>query len=591
MANRRTGLCHRAGIVCAFGALFIAFAILISPSQIIGGNSARAEEQLSAVSPATAKQGMVAVANPHAARAGLEMLEAGGSAIDAAIAAQMVLGLVEPQSSGIGGGGFLLHFNATSGAIESFDGRETAPASVTGDLFRKADGTLMSWPEAASGGLSVGVPGVLRMLELTHRKHGRLPWARLFKPAIKLAEEGFIVSPRMSGLIAGNADLADFPAARAYFFADGEPLQAGVWRDNPAYAETLRTIAAGGADAFYVGPIADDVVRAVQNAVNNPGALSVADMEVYEARQRPPVCAPYRANMVCGMGPPSSGGLTTLQILGLVEHFDLAAAGANSLRAVHIIAEASRLAFADRALFMADSDYVAVPVAGLIDRGYLAERAALINLERSMGKAGAGAPPGSNRRAYAMQPRDHGKSTSHLAIIDAAGNAVSFTTSVERGFGSRLMVRGFMLNNQLTDFSFEAEQNGEPVANRVEGGKRPRSSMAPALVFGSDGKLLMAVGSPGGSRIIGYVTLALIASLDWQMDAQAALSLGHLINRNGATELEAGSDLEALAPALEALGHEIKIRSLVSGLHAVRVTPAGLSGGADPRREGVALGH
>jgi gamma-glutamyltranspeptidase/glutathione hydrolase len=295
--------------------------------------------------------------------------------------------------------------------------------------------------------------------------------------------------------------------------------------------------------------------------------------------------------MVCGMGPPSSGGLTTLQILGLVEHFDLAAAGANSLRAVHIIAEASRLAFADRALFMADSDYVAVPVTGLIDRGYLAERAALINLERSMGKAGAGAPPGSNRRAYAMQPRDHGKSTSHLAIIDAAGNAVSFTTSVERGFGSRLMVRGFMLNNQLTDFSFEAEQNGEPVANRVEGGKRPRSSMAPALVFGSDGKLLMAVGSPGGSRIIGYVTLALIASLDWQMDAQAALSLGHLINRNGATELEAGSHLEVLAPALEALGHEIKIRSLVSGLHAVRVTPAGLSGGADPRREGVALGH
>ena len=265
-----------------------------------------------------------------------------------------------------------------------------------------------------------------------------------------------------------------------------------------AYAETLRAIAAGGADVLYVGPIADDIVRAVQNAVNNPGALSVADMEVYEARQRPPVCAPYRANMVCGMGPPSSGGLTTLQILGLVEHFDLAGAGANSLRAVHIIAEASRLAFADRALFMADSDYVAVPVAGLIDRGYLAERAALINLEHSMGKAGAGAPPGSNRRAYAMQQRDHGKSTSHLAIVDAAGNAVSFTTSVERGFGSRLMVRGFMLNNQLTDFSFEAGQNGERIANQVEGGKRPRSSMAPALVFGSDGKLLMAVGSPGG---------------------------------------------------------------------------------------------
>ena len=554
--------------------------------------SANITAQTAEPSPsANAKQSMIAAANPHAARAGQDILGAGGSAVDAAIAAQMVLGLVEPQSSGIGGGGFLLHYNATSGAIESFDGRETAPASADGDLFRKADGELMSWPEAASGGLSVGVPGLLRMLELAHRKHGRLPWARLFETAIRLSEDGFIVSPRMAQSIAGNAELADFPAARAYFFVDGAPLDAGARRLNPAYAATLRTVAAGGADAFYHGEIAADIAAAVQGAARNPGAMTVADLESYEARQRPPVCASYRVYAVCGMGPPSSGGLTSLQILGLIERFDIAGAGANSPSAVHIIAEASRLAFADRALFIADSDFVAVPLDGLIDRAYLAERAALIRLDRSMGKASAGAPPGSNRRAYAMQGREHGNSTSHMSIVDAAGNAVSFTTSIERAFGSRLMVRGFLLNNQLTDFSFQAEQNGEPVANSVQGGKRPRSSMAPSLVFGPDDNLLLALGSPGGSRIIGYVTLALIASLDWQMDPQAAVSLAHHVNRNGATELEAGSTLEALAPELEALGHEVKIRPLTSGLHAVRIKAGGLEGGADPRREGVALGH
>ena len=573
MTARRTQSCRCAGIF--LGALL---ALCALPAFLYS---------LGAAAPARAAEAMISAANPHAARAGQEILAGGGSAIDAAIAAQMVLGLVEPQSSGIGGG-FLLHFNATSGAIEPFDGRETAPASADGDLFRKADCELMSWPEAAAGGLSVGVPGVLRMLQLVHRIHGRLPWASLFEPAIRLAEQGFIVSPRLAQSIAGNPELADFPAARAYFFIDGAPLEAGTRVLNLAYARTLRTVAAGGADAFYHG---GDIAAAVRGAVRNPGAMTVADIEAYEARQRPPVCAAYRVYAVCGMGPPSSGGLTSLQILGLIEGFDIAGAGANSLTAVHLIAEASRLAFADRALYMADSDFVEVPVAGLLDTGYLAERAALIRPDKSMGKAGAGAPPGSNRRAYAAIEPEHGKSTSHLAVVDASGNAVSFTPSVERGFGSRLMVRGFLLNNQLTYFSFAAEHNGAPVANRVEGGKRPRSSMAPSLVFGPDGKLLLSIGSPGGSRIIGYVTLALIASLDWQMDTQAAVSLAHHVNRNGATDLEEDSDVAALAAALEALGHDVKIRALTSGLHAVRVTAAGLEGGADPRREGVALGH
>ena len=583
MTARRTPRYQRAGITAVFLALFAICACFLSNDR-----SALAAEP---TGPAQAAKAMIAAANPHAARAGQDILGAGGSAIDAAIAAQMVLGLVEPQSSGIGGGGFLLHFNATSGAIESFDGRETAPAAADGDLFRKDNGELMSWPEAASGGLSVGVPGLLRMLEMAHRKHGRLPWSRLFEPAIQLAENGFVVSPRMAESIAGNPDLADFSAARTYFFDGDTPLEAGTLLLNSAYAATLRTIAAGGADAFYHGDIAADIVAAVMGAVRNPGALTVADIESYKARQRPPVCDTYRVYAVCGMGPPSSGGLTTLQILGLIEGFDIAGAGANSLSAVHIIAEASRLAFADRSLFMADTDFVEVPVTGLLDGGYLAERAALINLHKSMGQAEAGAPPGSNRRAYAMQESEHGLSTSHLAVIDATGNAVSFTTSIERGFGSRLMVRGFLLNNQLTDFSFEAKHNGQLVANRVEGGKRPRSSMAPTLVFANDGQLLLAIGSPGGSRIIGFVTLALIASLDWQMDPQAAVSLAHHVNRNGATELEAGTALEALAPQLEALGHEVKIRALTSGLHAIRASTDGLEGGADPRREGVALDH
>lgn len=535
-------------------------------------------------------KGMVAAANPLAAKAGAEMLRAGGNAIDAAIAAQLVLGLVEPQSSGIGGGGFLLYYDAAHAVIESFDGRETAPAAASDAYFTSPDGKPLGWLDAAKGGLPVGVPGVMRMLERVHRAHGSTPWAALFEPAIRLAEEGFIVSPRLEALIAANPDLADFEGARTYFFDEpGMPLQAGHTLINAAYANTLRSIAREGADALHRGEIAADIVAAVRGSAINPGRLSLSDLANYEAKQRPPVCAHYRAYLVCGAGPPSSGGLTTLQILGMLEHFDLAALAPGSAEAVHLISEASRLAFADRDRFMADGDYVSVPEIGLLDHAYLAERAALISKERSMGKAAPGAPPGSNARAFAAGSTPELPSTSHLAIVDNQGNAVSFTTSVERAFGSRLMVRGFILNNQLTDFSFVGERDGIAVANRVEPGKRPRSSMSPTLIFDENGELFAAIGSPGGSRIIGFVTQSIIALLDWGLDAQAAIDLARHVNRNGATELEAGTALEAMAPALEALGHEVAVKPLVSGLHAVRVRASSLEGGADPRREGLAL--
>ena len=537
-------------------------------------------------------KGMIAAANPLAAQAGADMLRAGGSAIDAAIAAQLVLGLVEPQSSGIGGGGFLLYYDAEHSVIESYDGRETAPAAASDAYFTAPDGTPLGWLDAAKGGLPVGVPGVMRMLERAHRAHGSTPWAALFEPAIKLAEEGFTVSPRLAALIAANADLADFEGAREYFFDDqGAPLQAGRILTNPEYAETLRAIAREGADALHRGAIAAEIVSTVRASAINPGKLSLTDLANYQAKQRPAVCAHYRIYLVCGAGPPSSGGLTTLQFLGILEQFDVAALAPGGVEAVHLISEASRLAFADRNRFMADSDFVAVPEDGLLDRQYLKDRAALISMERSMGEAEPGAPPGSDARAFAAGFTPELPSTSHLAVVDREGNAVSFTTSVERAFGSRLMVRGFMLNNQLTDFSFVGESNGIPVANRVEPGKRPRSSMSPTLIFDQNGELLAAIGSPGGARIIGFVTQSVVALLDWGLDVQSAIDLARHVNRNGPTELEAGTPLEALAPALEALGHEIVIKPMVSGLHAVHVRRHGLEGGADPRREGVVLGE
>ena len=530
---------------------------------------------------------MIAAANPLAAEAGREILRAGGSAVDAAIAAQLVLNLVEPQSSGIGGGAFLLHYAGDSGAMVAYDGRETAPAVATPDLFMTADGTPMGFWEAVVGGRSVGVPGLLRMLELAHQDHGRLPWARLFEPAIRLADEGFAISPRLHALVSRDRFLNGTPDAAAYFYAaDGRPKPIGTPLRNPAFAATLRAIATGGADAFYEGTIARDLVAAVAAVPGNPGLLSLPDMAGYRAKRRDVICAPYRVWRVCGMPPPTSGGITLLQILGMLEPFDLASLEPASAEAVHLVAEASRLAFADRGRYLADADFVDVPVAALLDRDYLTRRAATIRGDRVIDDAA----PGLGERQASMPAQEEPPSTTHLVVVDDEGNTVSMTSSIENAFGSRLMVRGFLLNNQLTDFSFRPEAEGRPVANRVEAGKRPRSSMAPTLVLGPDGRLLMAVGSPGGSSIIGYVAKTVVATLDWQLDLQAAVNLPHFVNRNGPTDLERGTALMSLVRDLEARGHSLRFREMTSGLHAIRITPQGLEGAADPRREGVALG-
>ena len=537
-----------------------------------------------------AKRDMVAAANPLAAEAGREMLRRGGSAIDAAIATQMVLNLVEPQSSGIGGGAFLLYWSARDHRVESYDGRETAPAAARPDRFLAQSGAPMPFVQAMIGGRSVGVPGTLRMLALAHRKHGRLPWAQLFEPAIRLAEAGFAVSPRLHEMLSKEPYLGRNEPSRSYFFEpDGSAKPAGAPLRNPALAATLRAIAERGPDALYTGAIAADIVAAVTQAAS-PGDLALGDLAAYRAKERPPVCGQYRRYRICGMGPPSSGGSTVLEILGMLQRFDLRRLKPMSAEGLHLFVEAARLGYADRDRYLADSDFVSVPLAGLVDRRYLAERSRLIDLQQDHGRAEPGTPPSSHASLFGDGDSLDLPSTSHLSIVDAEGDAVSMTTTIEHEFGSRIMVDGFLLNNELTDFSFRPDVDGKPVANRVEPGKRPRSSMAPTLVFGPDGKLLLVIGSPGGPEIINYVALTLIAVLDWGMDVQAAIDLVHVSNRNGDTEIEPGPPGDAIAAELKARGHTIGRHELESGLQGIMVTPRGLAGGADPRREGVALG-
>lgn len=535
---------------------------------------------------------MVSAANPLAVEAGANVLRRGGNAIDAMVAVQTMLGLVEPQSSGLGGGAFLVYYDARSGKLTTIDGRETAPMAATPTLFQDANGQPIEFYDAVVGGRSVGTPGTPALLKAAHEKWGQLEWPTLLSPAIERAEIGFNVSQRLAALIAEDREkLSRDDTAKGYFFdASGEPLEEGALLKNPEYANTLKSLAQNGTDGFYFGPIANDIVAKVQGASWNPGVLSLKDLANYTVKERDPVCSNYRGYEICGMGPPSSGALTVGQILGLIEPFDIGALGAESPESWRLIGDASRLAFADRGRYIADIDFVPMPLTGLLDKEYLAQRSKLLESNQALESVEPGMPAFSHAMRLADDEAIEFPSTSHFSIVDAMGNAVSMTTTIENGFGSRLMVRGFMLNNELTDFSFATHSDGDPIANRLEPGKRPRSSMAPTIVM-QDGKPVIVTGSPGGSRIIGYVAQSLIALIDWKKSPQGAVSMPHLVNRFGTYDIEAGTTAERLAPALEALGYETSIRDLNSGLHIIQITDQGLIGGADPRREGIVIGE
>ncbi|MCC7182156.1 MAG: gamma-glutamyltransferase [Rhodocyclaceae bacterium] len=553
--------------------------------------------------PAARGERMVVTAHELATRAALEMLDAGGSAVDGAIAAQWVLGLVEPQSSGPAGGGFLLHFEATTGRLRFFDGRERAPAAALPERFLDASGRPLPFWDAAASGLSVGVPGLPAMLEVAHRAGGRLPWPRLFEPAIRLARTGYPLSPRLHALLAAEPALATEPGLRTQFFReDGQVRAVGSMLTNHDYAELMESLANGGAHALYQGDIAADIVRAVRSHAR-PGDLTIADLTAYRPEERAPLCGMFRSYRVCGAPPPSSGGVVVLALLGIMQRFP-PDAEPMSARFAHRFAEAGRLAFADRAQYLADPDQVSVPVKALTDPDYLRARATRIDEARSMGVALPGTVSGSEHTQGHTLERP---STTHLSIVDREGNAVALTSSIEAAFGSRIWVRGTLLNNQLTDFSFMPMRDGRQVANRVAPGKRPLSSMSPTMVFDGQGRLLLVLGSPGGSRIPNYVARTILAILDSGMGADAALGLPHIGSRNGPTELEAGR-AEALRDPLVARGHRLLVTDMTSGLHVIQrmdaagpgwrlsgpdnptpdVRPASWLGAADPRREGVA---
>ena len=539
--------------------------------------------------PVFAKNWMVSVANPHAAAAGARVLSEGGTAADAMVAVQAVLGLVEPQSSGIGGGAFLVWYDGKSGETTTLDGRETAPLAATPRLFQNEKGERLKFWDAVVGGRSVGVPGTPALMEAAHKKWGQNTWNSLFSEAIDLAENGFAVSPRLAALVARDAErLGRFSDTAEYFFPNEQPLVEGDLLTNPAYAEVMHRIANDGAKVIYSGDIARAIVNTVRGAEKNPGVLSLTDLQIYKVKERPAVCAPFRGHQVCGMGPPSSGALTVGQILGLLNQFP--PGSSNDPQTLRLIGDASRLAFADRGRYMADSDFVPMPTQGLLAQDYLSERAKLLNGPDALTEAVPGNPEYSHASLWADDVSLELPSTSHISIVDHFGNALSMTTTIENSFGSRLMTHGFLLNNELTDFSFSSHRNGVPIANRVEPGKRPRSSMSPTIIL-KDGRPTLVIGSPGGSRIIGYVAEAIVAHIDWGMNIQAAVSIPHAINRFGTYDLEKGTSLEAMVAPLEELGYKVNLRSLNSGLHAISIGENGLFGGADPRREGIAIGQ
>ena len=541
---------------------------------------------------------MIATANPMASRAGADILAQGGSAVDAAIAASLVLGLVEPQSSGIGGGGFMLHYDGKTHKIATYDGRETAPANTTPNHFMGTDGKPIGFIAAISTGRVVGTPGQVALLYHAHKIHGVLAWAKLFEPAIKLAEDGFPVPPRLGTLTSSMAKYIEpFPDTRAYLFTEtGAPLAVGSTLKNPGYAQTMRDIAANGPDAFYKGPRAERMVAAVAKAIDNgplpiAARISLDDLANYKVVERAPTCGTYRQHKICTMGPPGSGGLAVLQSLGQLETFNLAKMAPNDPRATHLMMEASRRAFADREAYVGDPSFVPVPVAGMLDPAYLRGRAATIDpAQVATQKAPPGIPPGVTAPTSPGLNGDK-PSTSHLSVVDAKGNAVSMTQSIETAFGSRIMVDGFILNNHLTDFSFMPERDGRPVANAPAALKRPRSTMAPTIAMDKAGNLEMVVGSPGGGAIAGFILKSMVAHYDWGMGAQAAVDFPIALNRNGDTEVESDTMLVAMKPTLEAMGHKVNVVSMVSGLNVIiRAKDGKLTGASDPRRDGIAIG-
>ncbi len=544
----------------------------------------------------------VAAANPLATDAGYQVLKAGGSAVDAAIAVQMVLTLVEPQSSGIGGGAFLMHFDGKS--VEAYDGRETAPAAANENLFIKPDGKPMAFIEGVVGGRSVGVPGTVRMLELAHQQHGKLPWAALFQPAITLAEQGFKVSARLNTLLAAEQHLKKDPVAAAYFYnASGQPWPVGHVLKNPELAQVLRDIAARGSKALLEGPVAQAIVDKIRSHPTNPGQMTLADLSGYQPRKREPLChdhavQPQKVYRLCGFPPPSSGAIAIGQMLGILQNtqgaaLPLGADGLPSADWLHFYTEAARLAFADRAQYVADPDFVPPPAGSwmsLLSTDYLAQRARLIGAQ-SMKVAQPGRPEGT-RTSFAPMPHQPEYGTSHISIVDAQGRAVAMTTTIEDAFGARQMVKGFLLNNELTDFSFAPrDAQGTPIANRVQPGKRPRSSMSPTLVFDkATGQLVMSGGSPGGALIIHYTAKTLWGTLHWGLNAQQAINLPNFGSANGPTLLEEKRFPAATVDALKTRGHEVREMNMTSGLQAIQRMPGGYFGGADPRREGVVMG-
>jgi gamma-glutamyltranspeptidase/glutathione hydrolase len=540
---------------------------------------------------AAAVPGAVSSADPRATAAGVEILRAGGSASDAAAAVMIALTVVEPQSSGIGGGGFLVYHDERRERLTTYDGRERAPMAATPAYFLDANGQPRSMRDAVPGGLSVGVPGNIRLIEQAHRAHGRLPWAQLFAPAIRLARDGFAIGPRMHQMLAGATELAGLsPWGRAQFYGpDGQPKPVGTMVRNPELAALLEQVAARGPDSFYVGPAAEALVRTVRGAPRNPSQMTAGDLAAYASQERPAVCGTYRGHRICGMGPPSSGATTVFAILKQLERFDMTALGGRSPEAWHLLGESMRLAYADRDAFIGDPDFVRVPVAGMVDPAYLARRSALIAPDRTMASVAAGTPPGAQARTPA--PAGEVPSTSHFVAVDRAGNVASYTSTIEGVWGSGLTVNGMFLNNELTDFSFAPERNGAPVANRVEGGKRPRSSMAPTIVYGPDGEVRLAVGAAGGPTIIAQVAKAIIGVVDWRLSAQEALALPNLYLRGDQLLAERGTYLEQLVPELRRRGARVDVAAIASKLNAVERSAGRWAGAADPRSEGQAAGE